>query len=151
MIKAPPSPDSAVVFHLLTSTPLPVHHTLFENLLLTSTQRKACLTQYAMLALLDQLGLPSTASNSEDSILHSESEEDMSMVQRLTLEHGTRIFQGVGTKGYQVSGWFEMHEEERTAASVSLPLLLKHLHFLQYALGGGEGALSVILNPYLSE
>lgn len=137
--RAPPSPNSAVVFHLLTSAALPVHHTLFENLMQTSAQRKACLTQYAVMALLDQIGLTvsATTSNSEDSLHNSTSEEDMAMVQRLTLEHGTRIFQGVGTKQYQVSGWFEMHEEERTAASVSLPLLLKHLHFLQYAFGNG--------------
>ena len=128
--RAAPSIESCVVFYALTSSELPVNHGIFESMLETSAERKACLRQYALLALLESKGLKVETTSGELS------DEITSNLQRLTLEHGTRIFQGVGTKAYHVSGWFDMPEQERTAASCSLPLILRHLCYLQFTLKG---------------
>ena len=105
-----------------------MQHSVYENAFKTSARRKGCLKQYATLALLEGKGAQviSTANGMPDAEEH--------MIQQLSLEHGTHIFQGVGTKAYQVSGWFEMQEREPTAATSSLPLLLKHLYALQFTL-----------------
>lgn len=127
--RAPPSDEgSSVVFYALTASHLPVVYDVFEKQCQTSEQRKACLRQYAGLALLESRGVQVTASPVE-------TPPELNLEQ-LSLEHGPQIFHGVGTKTYQVSGWFDMHEAERTSASCSLPLLLRHLCLLQYSLTG---------------
>lgn len=127
--RAPPSDEGrSVVFYALTASPLPVHYAVFESVCQTSEQRKACLGQYAGLSLLECKGVKVTASPVETPAELN--------VEQLSLEHGPQIFHGVGTKTYRVSGWFDMHEAERTSASCSLPLLLQHLCHLQYNLRG---------------
>lgn len=129
--RAPLSPQSPVTFYALSTADLPIHYTAFEAKFPTSAKRKACLRQYAILALLSSKGLDAVPLAKGIPIINDEF-----MIQQLTLEHSTNLFHGVGTKSYQASGWFEMQERETTAASASLPLLLKHLYFLQFTLGG---------------
>ena len=122
--RAPPSDEGrSILFYALTSSSLPVNYAMFERLCKTSMERKACLRQYAALSLMDSKGVQVTSP-----AVTSPPELNF---QQLSLEHGPQIFHGMGTKSFYVSGWFEMHEAEQTAASSSLPMLLKHLYFLQ--------------------
>ena len=130
--RAPPSDEgSPIVCYVLTTSVLPVNYAVFERACGTSVQRKACMARFAVLPLLESKGLQiETVSKGmpEDA--------DALLLHQLSLEHGPQIFHGMSTKGYQGSGWFSMHEREATAGSSSLPLLLKHLSFLQYTLKG---------------
>ena len=114
------------------SPPLPTTYPDYTALCTTSMQRRACLRHYAMLGL---------ARGSQMHIHHTQQEEpaqdkkEMSkMIQDAILRHGDAAVQNKGMHCDIISGVCTMHELERTAASVSLPLVLKYLCFLQFNL-----------------
>lgn len=80
-------------------------------------------------------GGPATNVNTEDDVLVA------------LLTHGASAVAPMGGKRARLTGMAKMFEIERTAGSISLPLVLRHLHWLQFSLDDDANVPYRIMAP----
>jgi hypothetical protein len=147
VVQAPP-PDANLAL-MARSPPLPSGLQQFHDSCLTSPERKACLRHFAASALARGLGLSVERRNAgPGGAVPPDDSELADLMLSAQLVHGAGAQQALGARYDIVSGGCVMHELERSAASVSLPLVLRYLYFLQFSLQDEQEAVSYhILAP----
>ena len=125
---APEALNDITIF--VKSPDLPLKYENFQALYTTSIERRACLRHFAMLGL-------ATAYNMQITPMQAPSipPEMQEMAKDAALQHGDDAVQNSkGVYHNVLSGVCPMHQLERTAASVSLPVVIQNLFFLQFNL-----------------
>ena len=117
----------------LKSPDMPTSEVTFRSQHVTALQRKACMRSFAVLGLASGTNSAMTIVNTEgtDALADPKTAE---AVLSMVMSHGFNVSNTMGSRVGLLSGALKMFEVERTAASVSLPLVLQHLHFLQFVL-----------------
>jgi hypothetical protein len=133
-------PEIGNICVYLKSPLLPVSLDGFNGMNLRLHQTKKCLDNFAVLGLLENAyrgvtqhtdeastnafarGGPATVADTEDDVLLA------------LLTHGPSAVAPLGGRRCTLGGIAKMYDIERTAGSVSLPLVLRHLHWLQFAI-----------------
>ena len=124
------SPSAGNVTIFVQSPPLPMSQPHYDEMYPTSMDKRFCLMRYAILALAKDAQMDLSLQENKDIGDGMNDDEKKDAV----LQHGGSVIKSSGTCTYILSGACNMHEIERTAATVSLPLVFKYLYFLQFNL-----------------
>ena len=143
VVQAPP--EDANIAIMARSPPLPTGILQFYSNCETSPERKSCLRHFAISGIARSFGLkveqknvaPASASTAADAELAD-------LMVGAQLVHGAGAQQEIGARYDVITGACHMHELERSAASVSLPLVLRYLYFLQFNLDDDPCAYQIL-------
>ena len=132
VVSAPATQDGNITI-FVKSPPLPITYAHFTALYPSSMERRACLRHYAMLglALASNMGSRKGGGLSTVPPMTAHMTE---LLQDAVLQHGDSAVQSKGLHYDILSGVCKMYDVQCTAASSSLPLVLKYLSFLQFNL-----------------
>lgn len=133
---ASPGEDNITVF--MESPPLPMNESQYHQMYPTSMDKRFCLMRYSMLSLAEDVGMDLEPHDAKDISVGLSTEERKD----IELQHGKDVLAGNGVRTYVLSGSCSMYEREPTAATVSLPMVLKYLYFLQFNLDRSDTDLT---------
>jgi hypothetical protein len=127
-VTAVPGTNLGNVVIYVNSPPLPADQAACNLLYPTSMARRACLRHFAMLGIAHGSGIPV-----QHVVPATQAADQEAMIDAMQM-HGKGAVQCSGQRYDILSGVCQMYELEHTAVTLSLPLVLKHLHFLQFNL-----------------